>query len=556
MTEDVAGSDALRRERLVVLLAAAVVLAVRLVTLAALSSSALSDWFLWQETDEHAYLEWSERLASGNWLDRPAFRPWFSWQAAGGDAAAWEGRLAKNAYYTGPLYAYALAGLRRLAGDPVLPARLLQALLAAVTAGAVGLAAARAARRLGSGGVPALAGAVAALLHGTYAPLVFHDGFAYRDGPVAHVSALLVSLPVLLGAGAGPAALLLSGLLAGLGAALKQTLLPLGLLSVAALVLRRPGRRARVRAAAWAIAGLGAGLGPFVARNVAVGVPPFTFDTRQAIGLAWGNAPGADGTVRPPAAMVPILDEAKGSTLKTALLVVRAYEGRPGDLAGLLLRKAASFFGRLEVPDNASFDHFRQHLAPLRYLPVFACLLGAGLVGLVAARRKRLLDGWETVVAVAALLVPLASSLLVQTTSRYRAGVAGPLALGAGLAAALLVSSWSAAPRRRALALGCAAALVLSLVPLLPPAVPADRVRAVDALICATLSEARGDVDGAREDLVRYLREGTDDRDRSGGVLRVWMWWNGMRRARIDPPGVAPPEARFRPTGPPPRPAR
>lgn len=544
-----------RRERLVVLLAATIVLALRLAALSELGASPLSDWHLWRETDEHAYLEWSERLAAGNWLDRPPFRPYFLWQEGGGGPEAWEARLARNAYYTGPLYAYALAGLRRVAGDPVVPARLLQALLAAVASAAVGLAAARSARGLGARSA-AVAGAVATLLHGSYAPLVFHDGFAYRDGPVAHVSAVLVSLPLLLGGGAGPVALLLSGLLAGLGAALKQTLLPLGLLSAAALALRRPGAAARVRAGAWALAGLCAGLGPFVARNVAVGVPPLTFDTRQAIGLAWGNAPGADGTVRPPASMLPILDEAKGSTPRTALLVVRAWDGRLSDLAGLLLRKGASFFGRLEVADNASFDHFRLHLPLLRLLPVFACLLGAGLVGLVAARRTRLLDGWETVVLSAGLLVPLASSILVQTTSRYRAGVAGPLALGAGLGVAVALARWSEPSRRRAVALGATLALVLSLVPLLPPVIDAGRVRAVDTLVCATLTEARGDAEGARDEVLRYIREGQDDPDRSGGLLRVWLWWNGARRARIDPPGVAPPEARFRPLGPPPRPAR
>lgn len=553
---EAAGREDLRLERLVVLLAASLVLAVRLVTLASLQASPLSDWHLWRETDEHAYLEWSARLAAGSWLDQPAFRPYFAWQAGGGGPEAWEARLARDAYFTGPLYAYALAGLRRLAGDPVLPARLLQALLAAVASAAVGLAAARSASRLGVPGPAALAGGAAALLHGTYAPLVFHDGFAYRDGPVAHVSAILAALPLLLGAPAGPVALVSCGLLAGLGAALKQTLLPLGLVALGALVVRRPGRGDRARAAAWALAGLCAGLGPFVARNVAVGVPPLTFDTRQAIGLAWGNAPGADGTVRPPASMVPILDEAKGSTVKTALLVLAAYEGRWGDLLELQLRKAASFFGRLEVADNASFDHFRGHLRPLRLLPVFACLLGPGLVGLAAARKRRLLDGWETAAALTALLVPFVSSLLVQTTSRYRAGVAGPLALGAGLGLAVAAAAWREPSRRRVAALGAGAAVLLSLVPLLPPAIPASPVRVVDTLVCATLAEARGDLDGARDEVVRYLREGAEDPDRAASLLRVWLWWSGTRRPAIDPPGLAPPEARFRPLGPPPRPAR
>jgi len=61
---------------------------------------------------------------------------------------------------------------------------------------------------------------VAGLLYGLYGPLVFHDGFAYRDGPVTHVSALLLAWPLIGAARRGDARgeAVLLGLLGGLSA--------------------------------------------------------------------------------------------------------------------------------------------------------------------------------------------------------------------------------------------------------------------------------------------------------------------------------------------------
>lgn len=535
---------------LAAVLGAAAVLALRLFALASFEASPLSGWPAWRETDEHAFLDWSERLASGGWADAPAYRPYFSWQGAGGSAAAWERRLPANAFYSGPLYAYALALVRRAAGDPVTPGRLLQALLAAAASLAIGAAAAGVVVRI-RGAPPAAASAAgfaAAVLHGAYGPLVFHDLFLYRDGPVAHVTALLIALPLLLGDSPRRGAAFGVGLLAGLAVLLKQTLLPLGLAALWAAAgegATRSGRRPRLLAGA---AGLCLALAPFVARNVSVGVSPLTFDTRQSIGLAWGSAPGADATVRPPASMLPILDRAAGSTWRTALLVWQAYDGRRGDLLRLLARKAASFFHRYEVPDNASFGFFRERLAVLAPLPVFACLLGPGLVGLLAAVRGRLLRGRQTALLAVALATPLLSSLLVQTTSRYRASLAAPLALGAGLGLALAVEAWAHRARRATVGGGFLLALSVSCVPLLPAVIPTPRARGVDAVLAATLTEARGDADGAAREILRYVAEGTDDPEREGGLLLASRFWHGERGdLNVDPWAVAPPDRRFRP---------
>ncbi len=269
------------RARLAAPLAAfALVFALRAAALASLLSTPLASWHLWTETDEHAYVEWSARLAAGNWADVPAYRAYFNWQREYGPPETWERWYQKNAYYAGPLYPYGLAVLRKLFGSPFLPARLLQLLLACVASAALAAAVQRLGEEFhrkgkreeaaGDGRLLRAASwcAVAAgVLYGAYGPLVFHDFFLYRDGPVAHLSTLLVALPLVMrgrteeeekissngeegkGKRRGWAALSL-GLLGGAATLMKQTVLPLALFSLYSLSKKSPGGGERRRSLA------------------------------------------------------------------------------------------------------------------------------------------------------------------------------------------------------------------------------------------------------------------------------------------------------------------
>ncbi len=548
-----------RPRRLTAPLAAfALVFAVRAASLGSLLATPLASWHLWSETDEHGYVEWSARLAAGNWADVPAFRAYFNWQKDYGSPEDWERWYQKNAYYAGPLYPYGLAALRVAFGSPVLPARLLQLLLACVASAAL---AAAAQRLLGAGRAAAWCAAGAGVLYGAYGPLVFHDFFLYRDGPVAHLSMLLVAWPLIArgrsgeeegkAADGGWSALLL-GLLGGLAILLKQTTAPLAIASLYCLSSSSPskksaGGRVRGRSLAFGLLGLAIPLSVLAIRNVSAGVPPLTFDTRQAIGLAWGNAFGADATTNPPPGMEEILEEAAGSTLKTARLVLAGYAGAPLELPKLFLKKLATFFNVYEVPDNANYYFFRDRLGILRWLPVFPCLLGIGLVGLCAALVRRLLRVEEGILAFVGILAPLAACLLVQTTSRYRVGAIGPLALGCGLFALL---TFREIQRRRWMSVGllAAAAGALSLVPLLPSVIPANRHRFSDTLVYATIVEAQKGPVAAAKEVERYLAEGGDDTRWSVGVaaLRQWAESGDRSMTLVDPEGIAPPDRRVR----------
>ncbi len=537
-----------------------------------LSRTPLSLWHLWTQTDEWGYVDWSAHLAAGNWRDVPAWRSYFAWQEAYGSPEDWEGWYQKNAYFSGPLYPYGLAVLRLAFGSPVWPARVLQLLLACLASAVLALAVFELGRRReeflrrgrgegdGAGGASpeaqerSTAAAVAATLggvfYGLYGPLVFHDGFLLRDGPVAHLSTLLLAWPLIARKRSSP---FLLGLLGGLAILLKQTIAPLALASLYCLYSlyspskKSPGGAKRGGVLLLGTLGLAIPLAVLAARNISAGVPPLTFDTRQAIGLVWGNARGANATTMSPPGMDEMLEKARGSTLRTARLVLESYRGAPLELPKLFLKKLATFFNAFEIPDNASFYFFRDRLTILRILPVFSCLLGIGGVGLCAALSRRVLRKEEGLLALVAILVPLAACLLVQTTSRYRAAMAGPLALGAGFFL-LFIFKEMQDRRFRAAGLLVVTAGALSLVPLLPSTIPAGRHRFADALVYATLVEAKVSPEAGAAEIERYLAEGGDDHDRDAGVASARYWLDSGDRSNtgIAPEGVAPPERRVR----------
>ncbi|MBK9088646.1 MAG: hypothetical protein IPL90_06200 [Holophagales bacterium] len=181
----------------------------------------------------------------------------------------------------------------------------------------------------------------------------------------------------------------------------------------------------------------------------------------------------------------------------------------------------------------------------LGVLPVFACLLGTGVAGLVLAGRRRLYRPGEAALVVVAALVPLAACLLVSTTTRYRTASVAPLALGTGL---LLALSAEALRERRVAELIAPffGAGLLSLQTLLPSPVPCPKNRYADVLVAATLAESRISPEAGAAEIRRYLVEGRDDPQRAAGMVAMNRWLAGDRSMTgVAARGVAPVERRF-----------
>ncbi|MBK8595839.1 MAG: hypothetical protein IPN83_09680 [Holophagales bacterium] len=531
------------------LLAAAVVLGIRAAAWEEREASHLSDWHLWTETDEHAAVAAAARIAGGNWLDAPAFRPWFSWQARFGSPADWDAVVPRNVAYQGPAYPYFLVVAGATGQGQVMVARLAQLLLATIASGVLSAACAALLLRAGRGRSLALvAGVSAGVLHGTYGPLVFLDGFLYRDGPIAHLSALLLAIPLLGSRAPRVREGLGLGLLAGAGALVKQTLLPLGLLAGACLALRAVDRSSRRRVVAGLAAGLLVALSPLLVRNSLVGDPLLSFDTRPLVGIPWANARGADGSVNTSPLLMDVLRKARGSTLRAAVETLATWRGDPLGFPLLVGRKLASAVNGVEVPDNASFGFFRDRLPWLSRLPLFAFVFGPGVAGLILAARRGLFRRREAFLVAGAGVVPLAACVLVSTTTRYRAGAAAPLALGTALLGALAVEAFRARQVRPLLPY-LATAAVLSAQTLLPSPIRARPNRWSDTIVAATLAEARTSPEAGAAEIRRYLEEQGEDPDRTRGLMAMQRWLAGDRAiSRVEPAGIAPPERRYQGT--------
>jgi hypothetical protein len=293
-------------------------------------------------------------------------------------------------------------------------------------------------------------------------------------------------------------------------------------------------------------AGLLVALSPLLVRNALVGAPLLAFDTRPLVGIPWANARGADGSVSTSPLLMDVLRKARGSTLRAAVWTLETWRDDPLGLPALVVRKLASAVNGAEIPDNASFGFFRDRLPWLSRLPLFACVFGPGVAGLLLAKRSGLLRKGEGFLLAGAGLVPLAACVLVSTTTRYRGGAAAPLALGTALLGALAFEAIRARDVRSLLPY-LATAAILSAQTLLPSLVRARPNRWSDTIVAATLAESKISPEAGAAEIQRYLEGEAGDPDRERGVLVMQYWLAGERAfARVEPEGIAPPERRYR----------
>ena len=448
----------------------AVALAARLVNLWLVSRLPLAEYqFDWAESDMAANFEWSGRILRGDVLGRDTPHPYTSWMRDIAPLATWERWWGGKAiFHQAPLYAYALAGMRLLAGDGFWGIGLCQAMLGVANVALVFLLAGR----LFGGAVPTVAALGAAL----YGPFLLHEALLLRD-----VLAVTVSLALLWWlAGCEDARtgrwIIAGGLFATALLARETTVLfgPFVVLWIAERFWRQP--RALGAAALSFLTGIALGLAPLVARNLALGAPPLSLSTRAIEAFLYGNAADAAVVgVTIPAATRSILEQADGRLWTAVRLTLATYHG---DWLGLLGREAfklGAIFSSYEPADNVSWYYFVDRSPLLRLSLHFGAVLPLGLIGLWLDRRyaaqHRIL--WYFLVAgvwglmfstiVARYRLPLVAVLLVYAGvtvdwaarqiagGRWRAALAaGVAAIGIAVASASLLGTIARRQRYRA----------------------------------------------------------------------------------------------------------
>lgn len=415
-----------------------------LVRLAVLAGTQGLPFFRGPIGDAKAYLDWSARIAAGDWLGR-----------------------AEGLFYQAPLYPYLLASLRATFGldGALLAVRLLQIGFDALACGVLVEIGARAHSRA--------AGLASGLALALYAPSIVLDVQLAKESLV--VSLGVLALGVLLAAARAPGVGLIfgAGVLLGAICLLRESALLLaaavgvwtwiafpggGQLTAATPASRqRSGARAR-RLLLWG-AGLLLMLAPVATRNFVVGGELALTTAQAGPNFYIGNHAGATGSYTPLRAgrgdaqferrdATELAEAARGERLSAR--AVSAYwfsrgfgfwRNEPIAAASLLMRKLRLALQAEEITDiEADWIYARASplLRALGYFGHFGVLAPLALMGLLwdwrglPARDRTLLLAW--------LGAAFAGLVLFYVLGRYRALLLPPLFLLAGIAISRLAS--------------------------------------------------------------------------------------------------------------------
>jgi len=427
--------------------------------------------------DAVAYDAWARRIAAGDWLGHGVF-------------------------YQSPLYAYWLAGIYGWSGGSVVAARIVQAMVGALSC----VVLARAAEHFFSRRV----GWVVGIMMAVYPTAVFFDGVIQKSS----LDLLLVSLLLLLVARATPETGILGWLVTGvtLGALMLNRenalllVVPLGLWLVGLHGIRS---RRWVTAAALCALGCTLVLGPVAARNLRVGGELFPTTSQFGTNFFIGNHPGASGRYEPlrwgngsaeseQADAVELAEKALGRTLSSGQVSRYWFERgwsyirtQPGDWLRLTERKALLLVNSAEISDTedlytwADGSWVLAATTPILHLGLLAPLAAVGII-LTWPSLRRL---W---ILHALLLTYAGSVVLFFVNARYRYPLVPMLMLFAGAA---IAHPWRQSLSQRRYAQTAAALAVAVAIGLASNRrlVDVDAMRAVTALNLGAYMAERGE---------------------------------------------------------------
>ena len=421
-----------------------------------------------QGTDMFHYWEWARQLAErGDWWQYDTYHP--EHHDGSISAETWHQRFGGAAiFHWEPVYPYAL-GLLRLLGWDLPHIILLQLLLGAMAPMAVFLLT----RHFFQDRIALLATAMIAF----YGPLIANQSQLLRDWlqPMFEPWILLGILWAASGASHRfrSARWLAGGMPMGLSVLSKSTSMLLVPLMFGWIVWHhRRERPWRWKAPFLWCLGLTLAMSPLLLRNALVGAPLCAITNRVNINLICGNAADAScvGYYEPPS-MGSILDQAKGSTLKTIGLILQSHQGHWQQIPMLLSYKFRALMDGFEVPSNLSYYYLMELSPVLHFMPNWNWLVPPAMVGFIMIgwpQRKEhaLLWAWGL-----AILAGLMVNLFV---ARFRLPLVPWLAI---YAAAAMVLACQALQERHWKWLSKAGLVILCTVVLQQVILPLPQVR-------------------------------------------------------------------------------
>jgi tetratricopeptide (TPR) repeat protein len=469
----------------------ALAIAVRLVNVWVALCWPLAEYQLvWQEGDMATSWTWSGKILAGDVLGRDTPHQYTAWMRDWAPLETWERWWGgRTIFHQAPLWAYALAGMRLVAGDRFVGVALCQAALGVLNVALVYLLAAR----LFGGAVPAIAAAGAAV----YGPFLFHETVVLRD--VLGVTVSLLLLWWLAGCDdERPRRWLVAGMLFALAVLARETTLVFAPF-IALVIARRFGVRALGSAGLAFAAGVAVGLAPLVARNLVVGAPPLALSTRAIEAVIHGNAVDSSGVgLTIPAATRSILEQSDGRLGTAIRLTLATYHGDWLRLVGNELFKLRAILSGYEAMDNVNWYYFADRSPLLRWSLRFSPVFALAVVGLwldrAQARRHRVL--WYF------LLANVAGLMYGTIVGRYRLPAVAVLLVYAAVAVAWITQRL-AARRWRDAAVAAVAAVAIGLMStmLLRSTERRERYRADEFYLAAEVHYRHGRVEQAFDEL-------------------------------------------------------
>lgn len=409
---------------------------IRIIYFVQTHQTTFADMHRWPESDMHYYYSWSDKIAGGDWWSRDLVVPQAQWhvevvsnhiQATPGAldqlklgqrpegvtpaAYVWNRWMRVPIFYQDALYPYLLAVTARVVGPDVRWVFGWQLLLGVATS----LLIWDLTRRVFGDAVGVVAGALAALC----APLMYYELLLLRDSTIVAVSVLIAWATFQASARTHPRVWVMTGVIIGLAALLKSSLLLFAVGIPIGLWVTSPAARAeRLRCIGAFVLGVVAGCLPLAVRNLIVGVPPLALASSGPLTFVAANEPTTQpehGNYVNTTVLASFLGRTDGgwrAAIRTAL------DGHsPGSFVALLGRKMALAWHWYELPNNDNFYHRRLRVPILQWLPITAWMIAPlALVGLVVGWRQRR-EAWPLYLLVATSLAPL---LIFYVVGRFR----------------------------------------------------------------------------------------------------------------------------------------